>query len=546
MKPVSHAKASLLCLVAFPVCLMAAPERNPKLVVVISVDQMRGDVFDRFGDLFTGGLRYLSEEGVHFTQAHHEHAITATGPAHFVLATGHHPGRGGVIGNSWYDRNAGEYVYCVGDDEARTIRSRHRGVSYRNVGASALGDWMKEKYPASKVYAISVKDRAAVLLGGKEADGVFWLETRTGRFVTSDYYMKRYPRWMDDFNRRKPLNRYFGAVWNRYLGDASEYDKRCRPDEFPGEDRSPSVQDRTFPHIMPEKSVVWRPKYGDLWHFPYLDEVLLDLAELITEKELLGRDDSPDLLNIGLSMADAVGHRYGPFSHEVMDMFLLMDQYLMVFFTYLDERIGLENVLIAFTSDHGAGYLPEYSQQLGLGGGRYGKEIRKLLSRANSALSDVFGKAKYIEAVAAGALYYDRAVMASKGLSHSDIDGVLTPLLSEVEWIDQVFSRSLVESPNELSPIQRRYGNNFHADNSGDLFYVPTQYWIGKHPYGASHGTPYEWDSHVPMIFAGSGLEAANVGKRVETVDFAPTIATLLGLNIPLGIDGKSVAKEFR
>ncbi len=510
----------------------------PRLVVVLSVDQMRADFLDRFGDLFTGGLKYLIEEGVVFANAHHEHAITSTGPAHFVIGSGRHPGPAGIIGNSWYDRTSKKSVYCVEDRQATTLDSDLRSVSYRNVGATALGDWLKGASPSSKVYSISVKDRSAVLMGGKNPNGVFWFDSNTGRFITSDYYMGRYPEWLNRFHASRPLDKYFGRSWERSL-DVAEYDRRCRPDDYAGEDRSRTTPDRTFPHLLAKAKAGESPQYGELWNFPFLDEALLYLATAIIDHERLGGDDSPDIINIGLSMADGVGHRYGPFSHEVMEMFLSLDSYLGAFFRYLDIKVGLEHVLIALTADHGAGYLPEYAQELGLGGGRYGGEAKKLLERLNRVLFDRFGAEKIVETASAGALFYDLHLLHEKGLQASDIDRVISPILKESEWIEDVIPSAVLESNQALTPLEERYRNIHHPTSSGDLYYMPKRHWISKSPYGASHGTPYDWDSHVPMVFAGNRIQGNTVSKRIMTIDLAPTLAARLGLEIPSNVDGK-------
>jgi arylsulfatase A-like enzyme len=238
-------------------------------------------------------------------------------------------------------------------------------------------------------------------------------------------------------------------------------------------------------------------------------------------------------------MADGVGHRYGPFSHEVMEMFLSLDSYLGAFFRYLDIKVGLEHVLIALTADHGAGYLPEYAQELGLGGGRYGGEAKKLLERLNRVLFDRFGAEKIVETASAGALFYDLHLLHEKGLQASDIDRVISPILKESEWIEDVIPSAVLESNQALTPLEERYRNIHHPTSSGDLYYMPKRHWISKSPYGASHGTPYDWDSHVPMVFAGNRIQGNTVSKRIMTIDLAPTLAARLGLEIPSNVDGK-------
>ena len=377
-------------------------------------------------------------------------------------------------------------------------------------------------------------------MGGNNPDGVFWLDFETGRFITSDYYMKKFPPWLARFHASKPLDKYFGRIWKRSL-PVAEYDRRCRPDDYLGEDRSKEIPDRTFPHSLPEPKAGKSPQYGELWNFPFLDETLLYLATAIIDNNRLGGDNYTDIVNIGLSMSDGVGHRYGPFSHEVMEMFLTLDSYLDSFFEYLDIKIGLQNVMIALTGDHGAGYLPEYSQELGLGGGRYGDESKKLSKQLNTVLLDKFGFGveKIIDEVSAGALFYNLKFLKTIGVETREIDKVISPILVKNEWIDAVIPAAVLESNRPLTKLEQRYRNSHHKTKSGDLYYVPKPHWISKSPYGASHGTPYDWDSHVPIIFAGNRIQGKKVFKRTMTVDFAPTIAAYLGLEIPSKVDGK-------
>ena len=523
----------------FGTFLIAAPNTQPKLVVVLSVDQMREDFFDRFGDLFTGGLKYLLEEGVYFSEAFHDHAVSVTGPGHFSIGSGRYPGPAGILSNDWYDRETGSYVYCVQDNETKGILTDYQNNSYRNINATALGDWIKQKTPDSKVYSISSKDRCAIFMGGKKPNGVFWLDNRTGEYITTDYYMKRYPRWLKKFNRSKPLDKYFGTEWKRSIKDLSQYDKRCRKDDYPGEEMLKKFNGRTFPHTLPKPDKGKGPAYEDLWNFPFLDEVLLDLAKVIVDKESLGEDNSTDLLNIGLSMSDAVGHSFGPHSQEVMEMVVVLDTYLENFFNFLDGIVGMEHVLVAFTSDHGSGYLPEYAKELGLGGGRYGRNQRRDLLKLNNELSREFGMGSYIEAFSAGAIFYSQYLMKEKGLSRKDIDSVVIPFVEKLDWVDGVIVRSKLESEDNLTELERLYKNSFHPDKSGDLHIIPKPHWISKTSSGASHGSPYKWDRHVPMVFAGYNLKPTYVKDKVRTVDFAPTIGRLLNLEIPENVDGK-------
>ncbi len=514
----------------------------PKLVVYIVVDQMREDTMDRLGDLFTGGFRYLIDNGVYFSEARHAHAYTSTLPAHFSLATGVYPGREGLTGNYVYDREANKMFYPVTDTLSRILSGTSEPMSYRNIKVLTLGDRLKEADSQSRVFSVAGKDRAAIFLGGKHPDSVFWLNGGP-EYMTSSYYMSTYPDWLAKFNSGRPVDKYFGTAWERLIPDEKLYIELSRKDEFPPE-ASPYRDDpTTFPHRLPSYLDGEEPNYDAFWDFPWVDHVTVNLAKRVVEKERLGRDRHTDLLFIGISMSDGVGHRYGPFSQEVMDLFLRLDKRLGEFFDFIDRKIGLKNTLIIFTADHGSAPMPEHSAAQGKEAERFGKRYNKMRSLINSRLSEKFGKEEYVEKIANGSLFYDLDVLLEKGLQQKDLDQVVIPMLLEEEWIKKVYTREQLAGDDPLDYDGRLLRNQFHLRWSGDLFPVIKEYYVWREPVGTSHGTPHDYDTHVPLFFAGYSIEQGIMKDSVETVDIAPTIGDILGVALP-GTDGKIL--DFR
>jgi predicted AlkP superfamily pyrophosphatase or phosphodiesterase len=522
-------------------CIRCGKTDRPGLVVFIVVDQMREDTFDRFQDLFRHGLRFLREEGVYFSEVRHDHAYTATSSGHFAISTGRFPGKVGVTGNYLYNRENEEKRYCVEDLESSVLSGNSRACSFRNFSCTALADWVRSVSPESKVWSVSVKTHAAVPLGGQDPDGVFWFDFNSGEFITSDYYMSEYPEWFFRFTQKWYPDRYFGQTWKRILDDPALYAAKSRADDFFAEAREGTGGEPSFPHVLPEVPPENPKDYGCLEEFPWLDETTLNLARTILVEENLGKDKFTDLLMISLSMPDLIGHRYGPFSQESMDTFLRLDRMLGEFFMYMDSTIGIKNTLIVLTSDHGCTPLPEFSRTQGHEAGRIDRFLRGYDAQLNRVLAEIWGEGRYIEVVSNNSIYYDYETMAEKGISSGEIDSVLVPMILKEAWAGKVYTRRQLLGDTDLDRYGRLWRNQFHPENSGDLFVTPEAYYLIWGPFGTTHEDAHDYNRHVPFVLAGWGLEAEVVHDSVSTVDIAPTVAYLLKYPFPGDLDGEPV-----
>ena len=338
------------------------PPVGPKLVLMLSIDQMRVDYLTRFEPLYKGGLRRLIDRGAVFSNAKYRHAPTETGPGHSVLLSGRHPSHSGIVANEWWDPYLQKPINVVDDPLHLSLGGEGRGASPVNALGFTVGDVLKLKNANSRVVGVSLKDRSAILMAGRRADAAYRYEVAGGNFVTSTYYMRDAPAWLVGWNRLRLPDQYAGKRWARLLPDAEVYQKYAGADAVEGEwDR----KDTVFPHAIrgnpPE-----RLYYDDLRRTPFADEVTLSAALGAIKAHQLGEDEHTDILAIGFSATDVIGHTYGPESQEIMDQLLRLDSVLAKLFQAIDKSVGLANTLVVLSADHGALPLVENLRSRGI------------------------------------------------------------------------------------------------------------------------------------------------------------------------------------
>lgn len=506
-----------------------APAGTPRLVVLIVVDQLRADYLQRFDRFWEGGLRYLLDTGVQFTDAHHDHAITATAPGHASLVTGCTPRRHTVFANSWVDRESGERAYSAADSDWNITPER--------LECSTLGSWMKDRYPTARVFAASAKDRSAVMMAGREADGVFFYDRDTGNFEFGDDYYGKEPQWLQSFNDQRWLDRQFGKAW-KPLPATAEVLEEVGVLPF---DMGPLEADFpiAFGGVYPIPSVApGEYFYGQLYRSPFLDEYLARFAEHLIGEEALGGDTTPDLLGLGFSAADTVGHTYGPDSPQLLDTLRRLDRTLGELFEFLDRRIGLEDVVIALSADHGVAPVPEVRQARGLEGRRADTEDVLCVQRVYERLQGRLGDGVWL---LPGPFVNLEAVDAS-GLDYEDVESVAEELMAECPAVVQVWTRSEMMSEAVADdPVGRLFANSYPPGVAPDFLLQHQEYFVTTRTTTTDHGSVWSYDSHVPLIVAAPGLDAATSTARVRTIDLAPTLATLLDLSPPDDIDGAAL-----
>jgi len=555
--------ASLLAVSLLPATSARAGEQ-PKLILQITVDALRGDLPSRFSNVLgEGGFRYLMEQGIHYTNANYQHANTETIVGHVSLATGTVPAAHGMVGNVWFDRELGRIAYNIEDARYHLLtagadvdknseidptqkKAGSDGRSPDNILTSTLSDEMAVHFAGrSKIFAVSVKDRGAVSLAG-HAGKAFWFSKASGGFVTSNYYYQHYPDWVNEWNARKPAQAYADKAWE-LMHDSSKYlfgdaDDREYETDFPG-------FGRTFPHAYGKAD----DKYFTtrLTLSPVGDELTLDFAKTLLDKEQLGQDEVPDFLAISFSSTDYVGHIFGASSLEIEDNMARLDRTLADLFAYIDKKVGLANTLIVLSADHGQPEVPGHLHDLGIDKAHYFDTKALDKAPAIAELKKQFGIGEeLIEAFFFPYLYLNREVIRTKGLDQAAVEQAVAAELLKLKGVAYAVSSTALRTatlPDTL--LMRAILRNFHAKRSGDIYLVfEPNVFINDFDgmiVASTHGSPWRYDTFVPVIFAGAGLKPARVERPITPYDIAPTLATYLNVKPPSGSIGIPLSEVF-
>ncbi len=543
--------------------VQAQQDSKPKLILQITVDQLRGDLPEKFmTNMGEGGFRYLKEQGIWYHNAHYGHANTETVVGHTTLATGADPAVHGMISNVWFDRATNKLAYNIEDpryhilsenadvDESTEIDSSQKlastdGRSPANIIVSTFSDELRLKTNGkSKIFGVSVKDRGAVTLAGHTGKA-FWFSKKTNEFITSSYYYKQNPKWVSNWNKKKLPARMFGGKTWKLMYDRSKY-------MFGNSDDNPWEMDvagfgRTFPH-----------KYGPadnkyfgnfLIYSPAGDDLTLDFAKALIVAEDMGKDDVTDFLAISFSSTDYVGHLFSPSSLEAEDNMLRLDKTLADLFSYIDKHVGLKNTLIVLSADHGGpeaiGYLKKFGIEADyVSPNKWDKEpsIAKLKNKfgiGQELIQDFFPP--YV--------YLNHKVIKEKGLDLAEVQKAVATELMTVKGIALAVSSTDIQN-NTLPDtyLTRKALRNFNPQRSGDiLLLLKPMYFFNDFEgemVATNHGGPWMYDSYVPVIFAGWKFKGQRIDRRIEPKDIAITLANLMGTKPPSGADGE-VLKEI-
>ena len=538
--PVTRCLAALAAVLALApdVAAQEAPRARPRLVVAIAVDQLRADYMDRFRPYFgPGGFNLFLQRGASFAEARYEHASTSTCPGHAVILTGSYGMVNGIVANDWYDVRSGREVYCAEDSTVTLVGSAEPGRSPRNLFGSTVGDVLKAGTGGrSRVVTVSAKDRSAIMLGGHLADAAYWIVDTL--FVTSTYYRPDLPTWARDFNASGAISKYFGRKWEHLL-PAAAY-AAMGPDDEPAETDAAGLG-RTFPHPIADGKAFDRS--------PFLNDVVAEFAMRAVSAEGLGRDTVPDLLGISFSANDRVGHAYGPESHEVMDVTVRLDRTLQKLFGFLDRTVGLANVVIVLTADHGVGSMPEALQRL-----HRGASARRLDPAVIGAAVERALVARYGAAPAPGwiayhhspMIYLNRAALVARHAELEDAERVAQAAVQGVPGVHEVLTGAeltrLREADVESGPVR-----SFHPARSGDLYYRLEPYWLADDgTTGTDHGSGWRYDQQVPLLWFGRGIAPGTHQGPAQVTDIAPTLSALLGLVSTGGAQGRVLTEMLR
>jgi predicted AlkP superfamily pyrophosphatase or phosphodiesterase len=561
------ATVALILLSALP--SSAQDKKKPRLVLQITVDQLRGDLPHRYYSEFgEGGFRYLYEKGVVYEAAFHRHANTETIVGHTTLSTGADPSTHGMVGNVWLDRETGKLVYNIQDSryplltknagvdsEAEIDPTQRLATSEGRSPAPILVSTFSDELALSnagksRIFGISVKDRGAVSMAG-HAGKAFWFSKKTGEFVTSTYYYKEYPSWVKAWNAKQIAFSYSGKSWE-LMHDRSAYLFGNRGD-VPYETSFPGYG-RVFPHPFGKSDSKYFTTLLTL--SPVGDELALSFAEAVIEGEKLGQSGTTDYLSISFSSTDYVGHLFGPSSLESEDNLLRLDRTLAELFKFVDQKVGLANTVIVVSADHGAAEIPGYLNEFGIDAKYFRPDALdpKTLEKqpAIEALKKKLGIDKeLIQSYFQPYVYLNHEVVQERGLNLAEVERTVA---AELEKIDGIWlaapSSALADGSFPNTPLEEAILRNYNSKRSGDIYVVFKPAWFINDSDGLSvastHGSPWRYDQFVPVIFLGPGMPPQRVFREISTVDVAPTLSAILGITYPSGSVGKPLVEVLQ
>lgn len=482
----------------------AAPPK-PKLVVAIVIDQFRYDYLTKFRSEYTGGFKRIFDHGAVFTNAHYEHVPTVTAVGHSTFLTGATPALSGIIGNEWWDRATKKRVTSVSDETFKLLGSTGEGASPKRLLQSTVGDELKMSGKGGKVIGVSIKDRSAILPSGHMADGAYWFDGKTGNFVSSSYYFDALPKWVAEFNGTRAADKYVGKQW---MGKTMA-----------------AAPDAKF--------------YAALDATPYGNELILQFAEKALVAEKLGAGPKIDLLAVSFSANDYVGHALGPDSDEAHDMALRVDKLVGELIRAAEAQAGVGRVLVVLTADHGVSPVPEVNQKRKMPGGRFDEANE--LDTVEKALTSHFGAAtpKWITYSSEGSLFLNENPTPGHALNMAEVERVAADAIRSLPHVFRVFTRTqLMNGQISLDTVGVRIRNGFNQARSGNVMVMLDPYWIGGRS-GTTHGAPFDYDTHVPVLFLGPQVHAGRYHANIMVNDIAPTLATMLEVETPSGSVGR-------
>ena len=546
-----------------PLVTMAAG-KPPRLVLQITVDQLRGDLPARYLDkMGKGGFRYLFSKGVVYENAHHAHSNTETIVGHATLATGAYPADHGLIGNTWFDRESGEMTYNIEDsryplltagadvDKATEIDPTQRvarsdGRSPAAMLVSTFSDELAiHTANQAKVFGVSVKDRGAVSMAG-HAGKAFWFSKAKGEFVTSAFYYAEYPQWVNAFNATQPAQRYADQNWELMLEPAAY--THADTDDSPWE-TSFADYGRVFPHP-------YGP--GDGKYFTTLltispagDELTLDFAKQLIDNEAIGADAVTDYLSVSFSSTDYVGHLFGPSSLEAEDNLLRLDRTLAELLAYVDEKVGLKNTLVVLSADHGGPEVPPLLNEYGIEAGYVEPDTWDKEGGIENLKKEFGIGGELIQKFFQPYIYLNRKLIREQGLDEAEVEMAVAREMMKFEGVSLALSSTaLMDGQVADTDINRLILNSHNPRRSGDVFVVFEPNWFINDFDGltvaATHGSPWRYDTYVPVIFAGAGLKPQRVYREIATVDIASTLSEFTGTNRPSGARGHVLPEVMR
>ncbi|MCB0699372.1 MAG: alkaline phosphatase family protein [Chitinophagaceae bacterium] len=518
---------------------------RPKLVVGIVVDQMRWDYLYRYYDRYTaGGFRRMMNEGYNCQNTMINYLPTFTGPGHASIYTGTVPAIHGIASNDWIDNRTGKEVYCVDDETVRTIgggMEKTGMMSPRNMITTTITDELEiVTQRKAKVFGIGLKDRGSILPAGHAADAAFWFDDSSGNFITSTFYAKELPKWMQQFNDKRWTDTFMTKTWD-LLYPANTY-TNSTADNMNVEGKLPGEDSSVFPHKTP--NIKGKGYYG-IRYMPWGNTLTLAAAMACVKGEHMGADDVPDFLAITLSTTDYAGHNYGPDALEMEDMYLRLDMELAELMQYLDKQVGKGQYTVFLTADHGAAHNATYMKDLRIPSGTIpDKDANKGL---HDYLKQTEGASELIRGMTNYQVYFDEEAIAKSSFDDERIKALVTQWLHSEEGVAYVVDMEDMDDAVVPETLRTMIVNGYYRERSGQLQIVMKPGWYSGHgETGTTHGGWNPYDAHIPLLWYGWGINKGQTYRTVNMTDIAPTLAALLHIQMPNGCIGNVISEVIK
>jgi predicted AlkP superfamily pyrophosphatase or phosphodiesterase len=539
-------KKHLLPLLLLCLNFSYAQNTQPKLVVGIVVDQMRQEYLYRFESKFgEGGFRRLMGNGFMLTNAHYNYVPTYTGPGHASIYSGTTPATHGIIGNDWWDKNLEKEVNCVNDDRYKPVGNPEGNgdVSPWRLLSSTITDELKiSTQKKGKVVGLSIKDRGAVLPAGHLPDGAYWLDSKSGKFITSTYYKNTLPEWVDNFNNLKLADNYLNQEWRTLL----PIEKYLNLDDSPYERKFKGKDKPVFPYNLKELKKE-NGGYDLLSVTAFGDDLLTEFAKSALMGEQMGKDDVTDFLAISFSTPDYVGHSMGPNSVELEDTYLRLDKNLEDLLKRLDKEVGESNYVVFLTADHAVAEVPQFLKDNKVPAGNF--SWSNVEAGLTEHLQKQFPGKKVIDKITNEQVYFNHDVFSgdpkSAGIELLIASEMTVNFLQSVEGIAQVYPKSIIKQGiyNETG-VKGMMVRGYNFKRSGDVLVQLEPSWIpSSYPTGTTHGSAYSYDTHVPILFFGKGIKKGKSSAYHTITDIAPTLSVMLKIKFPSGCTGQPITE---
>ena len=516
--------------------------KKPKLIVTIVVDQMRLDYFYRFLDQYgTDGFYRLLTQSAFTTETYYNYSPTYTAPGHASIYTGSIPQIHGIIANDWYSSEG--RVYCVEDNGVQGVGTDRKDgkMSPKNLLADTFADALKlSNQFQSKVFSVSIKDRGAILPAGKTADAAYWfVGDEEGRFVSSTYYIKELPTWVEKFNQQK-IPVYLDSTWQT-LFPVGQY-TQSRMDDYLHEIPFKGKEKAVLPYKIPDL-YEQNKKFSMLYNTPFGNTLVKDFAKEIIVQEKLGQGKYPDLLAISFSSTDKIGHQFGIYSVETQDTYLRLDRDLADFLKFLDAQFGKDNYLLMLTADHGGMDIPTFLAEKKWNAGNTNE--RKIEPELQKVIEQKYGKGNWILDMSNFQIFVNKKLIKERKISYTEFENLIVEFLENYPHTAYVTTREQLRYQGSV--IHQAIQNGFNIKRSGDIFYAFEPFWADTFNLGggvgiaATHGSPYTYDTQIPLLFMGMGIVPERIDRRLEIQDGIVTLCNLLNIAKPNAAIGHNI-----